>query len=353
MRIAQTMINKKPFGRLQTGEAIDEYTLSNEHGLFVRIITYGGIIRELHVPDRTGRLADVTLGLENLAGYEAGHPYFGCITGRIAGRLTHGKFSLEGKNYALAINNPPNHLHGGYAGLSHRVWTAEVADAEGASALRLSYISPDGEEGYPGTVSLAVTYSLTSTNSLVIAYEAVADRATPLSLTNHAYFNLGGEGSGRIDDHILQIFADDFVPTDENMTLLDRRERVAGRANDFTSPKRVGDALPGLWKNHGDNYFIRENPGWGLAPVARLVDPASGRVMDVASSERCLQFYTGVSLDGSLTGKSGTRYVPHSGLCLECQGYPNGINRPHLGNIVLPRAETYRQKTVYTFSVNR
>ena len=292
------------------------------YGLLLKVITYGGIVTQLHVPDRKGRTADVVLGFDNLEQYLAGHPYFGCITGRVAGRLTHGKFSIDGKAYSLAINDPPNHLHGGKNGFDKRVWHAEML-SDGKERLRLSYFSPDGEEGYPGNVQVSVAYSLTDANEFVIDYKAVSDQATPLNLTNHAYFNLRGEGSGRIDDHVLQIFADDYAPADETMTLLGRREPVAGLANDFTRAKRIGDALPDLWKNHGDVYFIRPDGGSALVPVARLFDPHSGRVMSITSTEPCLQLYTGVSLDGTLKGKSSRPYGPHTALCLECEGrYP-------------------------------
>jgi len=342
------MIQQRAFGKMPTGERIDEYILTNVHGLILKVITYGGIVTQLHVPDKNGRSADVVLGFDNLEQYLAGHPYFGCITGRVAGRLTCGQFSLEGINYSLAINNPPNHLHGGNTGFDKRIWRAEIISDE-KKRLRLSYLSPDGEEGYPGNVQVNVFYSLTDANEFVVEYEAVTDQATPLNLTNHSYFNLAGEGNGQIYDQVLQIFADDFAPADETMTLLDRRESVSGLANDFNRVKRIGDALPGLWKNHGDIYFIRRENS-KLAPVAKLFDPHSGRVMEISSTEPCLQLYTGVSLDGSLIGKSGRRYECHAALCLECEGYPNGVNAPQLGNIILRPSEKYHQKTVHTFS---
>jgi aldose 1-epimerase len=346
------MIEQRPFGTLPTGEAIEEFTLKNAQGVIVRIITFGGIITQLHVPDRAGSFADVVLGFNNLQEYAGGHPYFGCITGRIAGRLTRGKFSLDGRDYSLAINNEPNHLHGGNVGLDKRVWSAQTAAGPGGeSKLRLSYLSPDGEEGYPGNLAMTVVYALTEANELVIEYEATTDQATPISLTNHSYFNLAGKGSGHIDDHVLQIFSDEYAPADKQMTLSDRREPVAGQANDFTKPKRVGEALPGLWEHHGDNYFLRP-VATGLAPAAKVTDPASGRTLFITTTEPCLQFYTGAFLDSKQTGKAGKVYGPHAALCLECQRYPNAINKPEFGNIVLRPGETYRQKTIHAFSAS-
>jgi len=344
------MIQPREFGTLPSGERVDEYTLTNAQGLTLKVITYGGIVTQLHVPDRHGRMADVVLGFDNLEQYLAGHPYFGCITGRVAGRLTRGQFSLNGKEYTLARNDPPNHLHGGQVGFDKRLWRAEALAAN-ENRLRLSYHSPDGEEGYPGNVQVQVTYALTDTNEFVMEYAAVTDLPTPLNLTHHGYFNLRGEGSGPIADQVLQIFADDYAPADESMTLLGRREPVGGRPNDFTHARRIGPTLPGLWKNHGDVYFVRPAPDGNLAPVARLLDPHSGRVMAISSTAPCLQLYTGVSLDGTLIGKSGRPYSQHTALCLECEGYPDGINAPQLGNGILHPGATYRQTTVHTFTV--
>jgi aldose 1-epimerase len=344
------MIQKRTFGEIPSGERIDEYALTNKNGLCLKVITYGGIVTQLWVPDREGRLADVVLGFGNLEQYLAGHPYFGCITGRVAGRLTEGKFSIDGKGFQLAINDPPNHLHGGMVGFDKRIWSATVI-SEQESRLQLDYHSPDGEEGYPGNVHVSVFYTLTDANEFVVEYQAVTDKVTPLSLTNHSYFNLAGEGNGRIDDHVLQIFANEYAPADEAMTLLGHRESVAGLANDFILARRVGDAIPGLWKNHGDVYFTNAGKGSSPKPVAKLLNPINGRMMEIHSTEPCLQLYTGVSLDGTLTGKSGRSYGPHEAVCLECEGYPNGVNDPHLGNIILRPDETYRQTTIHKFSV--
>lgn len=342
------MITREKFGATPDGREIEEFHFQNSGGLSAKVITYGGIITQLNVPDKQGQLGDVVLGFDNLAQYLAGHPYFGCITGRVAGRLTRGTFTLDGKRHTLAINDPPNHLHGGNAGFDKRVWKPEVTGNGPKSKLRLSYFSPDGEEGYPGNVTTQVTYSLTDQNEFVVDYESSTDKATPLNLTSHSYFNLAGEGSGSVEDHELQIFADEYAPTDNGMTHLDIRKPVAGAGNDFSRPRRIGDMIPTLWKRHGDNYFVRGDAG--LKPVATLKDPKSGRKMEIFSTAPCVQFYTGVSLDGTLCGKSGRPYACHGGLCLECQSYPNGVNAPALGDIVLHPGQTYRQTTVHKFS---
>jgi aldose 1-epimerase len=343
-------IKSRPFGKLPTGESVEEFSLTNVNGLALKLITYGGIITELHVPDRRGVTADVVLGFNNLAGYLGSHPYFGVITGRVAGRITGGRFALDGKNYQLLLNDPPNHLHGGAVGFDKRLWRAEITHPHGAApGVKLTYHSPHGEEGYPGNVDVAVTYSLTDENEMVIRYHAVTDQPTPLSLTNHSYFNLAGEGSGTVENHVLQIQSAEIAQTDEQMTLLGARSPVAGKANDFTRAKRLGEAIPRLLNSHGDNYLLPHSTPKSLEPVARLQDPAGGRIMEVLTTENCLQLYTGASLNGALIGKSGHAYPRFGGLCLECQGYPDGVNHPELGDIILRPGETYRQTTIYRF----
>jgi len=345
------MISKEPFGNLPSGESVEQYTLKNAKGMIVKIITYGGIVTQVHAPDRAGKFADVTLGFGTLKQYTDGHPYFGCITGRVAGRITGGKFKLDGKDYSLVTNNGPNHLHGGLVGFDKRIWKATTSEDQSGSHLKLTYTSADGEEGYPGTLKVAVTYTLNDSNEFICEYEATTDKATPVCLTNHAYWNLAGEGSGRIDDHVLQIFSDEICPAGVEMTLKDVKQKVAGTPEDFREPKRVGDAIPKLWGNHGDNYFIRSTANQ-LHPVAKLTDPKSGRSMSISSTEPCLQFYSGKFLDPTKwIGKAGVPYVEHAALCLECQGYPNGVNHPELGDIILRPGQTYRQKTVHAFSI--
>ena len=347
-------MNSRSIGSLPSGETVEAYTLANAAGASVDVLTFGGIVTSLRMPDRHGRFADVVLGFTGLASYVAGHPYFGAIAGRIAGRVSGGRLVVEGRVYQLARNDGPNHLHGGHVGLDKRVWTARpMARVDGADSLQLTYRSPDGEEGYPGTMDLAVTYTLTATNELLVETEAKADRVTPLSLAHHSYFNLAGEGSGTIADHEVQICASEIIPVDDRLTLSGRRKPVAGSASDFTRPRRLGDALPQLFQAHGDFYLLREHPATPPAKpslVARVVEPRSGRVLEVHTDESGLQFYTGSALDGTQVGKSGRAYGPHAGLCLECQGYPDATIVPELGDILVHPGQAQRRTTRYAFS---
>jgi aldose 1-epimerase len=343
------------FGILPTGESVEAYTLTNSSGLSLQAITYGATVASLRAPDRYGDLGDVVLGFDDLESYVASHACLGAIAGRVAGRITGARFKLDGRAHELAANDPPNHLHGGLVGFNRRLWSATpISRNDGAASLQFSYHSPDGEEGYPGAVDVRVTYTLTDDNAFVMETQATTDRATPFSLTQHSYFNLAGEGSGTIEGHEVQILADDYAPTDERMTLLGRRESIAGQGNDFNKRRRLADALPHIFQAHGDLYFLspcnaKDSP---LQPrlAARVFEPVSGRMLTVSTTEDCLQFYTGASLDASLVGKSGRSYCRFAGLCLECEGYSDGANSPALGDIILRPGQLYRQTTVYAFS---
>lgn len=342
------------FGQLPTGETVQAWTLGNTAGASLQVVTFGGIVTHLRVPDRRGQLADVVLGFDTLAPYLAGHPYFGAIVGRVAGRITGGKFSLRGQSFQLALNDLPNHLHGGTVGFDKKLWTAAPQTREdGADAVQLTLQSPAEDEGYPGELRASVTFALTDRNEFIYETEVTSDRPTPASLTHHSYFNLAGEGADSVADHEVQIFADTFAPTDAAMTLLGRRSSVDGFSCDFRHPRRLGDALPDLLGSHGDLYFLGSSPQRANAPVpaARIKEPGSGRILEVRTTEDCLQFYTGISLDGSLRGKSGNSYGPHQGLCLECEGYPDAVNTPALGNILVQPGQPRRHTTVYAFSV--
>jgi aldose 1-epimerase len=334
------------FGRTPDGAEVGVYEITNASGASVRILDYGGVVQALRVPDRAGDLADVVLGGADLDFYLRRHPYMGCIVGRVAGRITRGDLRLQGREYRLAVNNAPNHLHGGVTGFDRRIWQAEP---DGEDTLVLRYRSPAGEENYPGNVDLMVSYRLTDAGELVIESEARADEPTPVSLTNHSYFNLAGEGSGPVDEQIVQICADHFVPTADDLTLTGVRAPVIAGSNDLRVPARFGDFVPHLHLQHGDNYLLPSAAPGELVTAARVRDPVSGRRLEVRTDESCLQFYTGAFLDGSFTGKSGVPYARYHGLCLECQGYPDGVTHPDLGEIVVTPGQPRRRTTVYAF----
>jgi len=345
-------ISSRTFGVLPAGQPVEAWTLTGRGGMVLEAITYGGIVTRLLAPDRNGSTGDVVLGFNDLDSYLGGHPYFGAITGRVAGRIADAAFTLDGSTYRLAQNDPPNHLHGGVEGFDKRLWSAAPVDREdGAPSLRLSYHSPDGEEGYPGNVHVTVTYTVTHHNEFLIETEAVSDRTTPLSLTHHSYFNLAGESSGSIADHRLEIFASEFVPVDEYLTATGRLESTSRHGNDFLVPRRMGDMISQLFQGHGDLYALPGRAGSKLRLAARLEDPASGRVMTVSTTEDYLQLYTGSYLNGARKGKSGVAYAPHAGVCLECEGYPDAANATRRDDILLHPGQIQRHATAYAFSV--
>jgi aldose 1-epimerase len=345
-------ISSRSFGVLPAGQTVEAWTLIGRGGLELEAITYGCIVTRLLAPDRDGNACDVVLGFDDLASYLGGHPYFGAITGRVAGRIADAAFTLDGINYPLARNDPPNHLHGGVVGFDKRHWHATPVDrSDGAPSLRLSYHSPEGEEGYPGNVRVAVTYTVTDQNEFLIESEAVSDRTTPLSLTHHSYFNLAGEFSGSIANHRLEIFASEFVPVDENLTATGRLEATSRHGNDFQTPRRIGDVIGQLYQGHGDLYALPKRNGSEMRMAARLEDPASGRVMRVSTTENYLQLYTGSQLNCSTKGKSGAVYARHAGICLECEGYPDAANAARRKDILLHPGRAQRHATAYAFSV--
>jgi len=294
----------------------------------------------------------VVLGFNDLDSYLAVHPYFGAITGRVAGRIANAAFTLAGRTYRLARNDPPNHLHGGIEGFDKRLWKATPVDREdGAPSLRLSYDSPDGEEGYPGNVQVAVTYMVTNENEFLIESEAVSDRTTPLSLTHHSYFNLAGESSGSIADHRLEIFASEFVPVDENLIATGRVESTGLHGSNFETPRRIGDAIGHLFQGHGDLYALPKRNGSEMRLAARLEDAPSGRVMTVSTTQDYLQLYTGSHLSCSSKGKSGAVYGRHAGICLECEGYPDAANAARREGTLLRPGQTQRHAAAYAFSI--
>jgi aldose 1-epimerase len=342
------------FGSLPDGNPVEAWTLFGRGGLVLEMITYGATVTRLLVPDRNGHLTDVVLGFNDLDSYLTGRAYFGAMIGRVAGRITGARFNLDGRTYKLTQNDAPNHLHGGEEGFDKKAWTATpVKNAGGAPAVRLTYRSPDGEEGYPGEVNVAVTYTITDDNIFLVEVEASADRPTPFCPTHHSYFNLAGEAAGSILDHELQIYSDEFILTSENMTFLGEVGPVTSQNNDFRQSRILRDAIPLLFKNHGDLYCIRSvscnGPNLRPQKVARLAHPRSGRVLEVSTTETHLQLYTGAFLDGSLIGKSGAPYRQYAGICLECENYPDGVNAPSLGDIILHPGTTRREIMAYAF----
>jgi len=335
------------FGNLPTGEAVDLYTLTNSAGNYVKITNYGAILTSICVPDCEEDLGDVVLGFDNLDGYLAGHPYFGAICGRIAGRITNSQFTLGGKTYKLLANDGPNHLHGGETGFDKVLWKAEYDNEK--EKLILKHTSPHMDEGYPGELQVQVAYAWSDENELSIELEITTDQETIVNLTNHSYFNL----SGSIDvlGHILQIEADEYAPTDENMTLLGKKVSVARTANDFRNGVVIGDQIKGIYKEHGDTYFCRGGRQENPRKVASVYEPICGRTLEVLTTEPVVQFYSGMGLDGSIKGKEGKTYEKFGAFCLETQEYADAINAPHMGNYTLKPNEFFRSTTIYRFGV--
>lgn len=339
------------FGETADRQAVQRYTLTNANGMMARLITYGATLTELHVPDAEGQLADVVLGFDDLASYETKSPYFGCTTGRVANRIAYGKFTLDGVTYELAANNGEHHLHGGEKGLDNVVWSVASSEASGDSAyVQFAYSSPDMEEGYPGKLDIVVTYTLTDANVLRIDYEARTDRATPVNLTHHSYFNLAGQGSGTILDHVLQLDASKYTPADETLIPTGAIDPVAGTPFDFTTPTPIGARIADVEGGYDLNYVLDDFGSEDLHRAATLRDLASGRVMAIYTDQPGIQFYSGNFLDGTLTGKGGTTYVQHGGLCLETQYFPNSINQPSFPSVVLLPGEVYRHAIEHRFS---
>ena len=347
-------VTRAPFGKTADGKAVEMFTLTNANGVEVRAITYGAIVTSIRVPDRAGAMADVVLGFDRLDGYLGTHPYFGTIVGRYGNRIAGGKFTLDGKTYTLATNNGPNHLHGGKVGFDKAVWTGAAA-APGARVV-LTHTSPDGDEGYPGTLKATVTYTLTDHNELVVDYLATTDKATPINLTQHTYFNLAGTGD--ILGHELTLHADRYTPVDATLIPTGELAPVAGTPFDFRKPTPVGARIDGAHEQlkHGGGYdhnFVLNGKAGELRPAARLADPKSGRTLDVSTTEPGVQFYSGNFLDGTLKGKSGQVYQRRAGLCLETQHYPDSPNKPQFPSSILRPGQEYRTKTVFRFGVVR
>jgi aldose 1-epimerase len=339
------------------GKPIELVTLKNSHGMEVQAITYGAIITSIKVPDRSGKIADVALGFDRPEQYwaEPFPPYFGAIVGRYGNRIAKGKFAIGGKTYTLATNNGANHLHGGNKGFDKQVWSVETKETPQGSSAIFSRTSADGEEGYPGTLQARVTYTLTEKNELIVDYHATTDKATPVNLTQHSYFNLAGEGTGTILNHELTVDADRYTPVDDTLIPTGELAPVQGTPFDFRKATAIGaridQANPQLKNGKGyDHNWVLTRKGAGLQHAAQLRDPKSGRTLDIATTEPGLQFYSGNFLDGTIKGKGGHVYVLRSGLCLETQHYPDSPNKPSFPSTILQPGKTYASKTVFTFS---
>ena len=350
-------IEKKPFGRTG-GEAVDLYTLTNSHCMEVSIITYGGIVQSLLVPDSDGRVRNVVLGYDNLKDYvENNSPYFGAIIGRYANRIAGGKFTLDGVTYELPQNNGPNTLHGGTKGFDKRIWGAREVSSSKTVGLELSYTSADGEQGFPGKLEVGVEYTLTEDNALRIDFEATTNKPTVVNLTNHSYFNLGGEGTGTIYDHKLEINANAYTPVDPTLIPTGRIASVEDTPFDFREPMKIGARIrashPQIVIGHGyDHNFVLNRPGRaGLVRAARATDPDTGRVLEILTTEPGLQFYSGNFLDGTLVGTGGEVYRQSDGFALETQHFPDSPNQPKFPSTVLRPGERFDSTTVFEFSI--
>jgi aldose 1-epimerase len=346
-------VTRASFGAI-SGQPVDIFTLRNANGIEIKATNYGGIITSIVVPDRNGRPGDIVLGFDDLQAYVKDSPYFGAIVGRYGNRIAKGHFALDGHTYTLAVNNGPNHLHGGLKGFDKVIWHAEPL--AGSTGLVLSRRSPDGEEGYPGNLDVRVTYRLTDDNRLVIDYHATTDKATPVNLTQHSYFNLAGEGD--VLGHELTIDADRYTPVDANLIPTGELAPVEGTPFDFRKSTAIGARIdtPNLQlKNAGgyDHNWVLNRKGTGLQLAARVVEPKTGRTLEVSTTQPGLQFYSGNFLDGTLKGKGGRVYVKHAGLCLETQHFPDSPNHPDFPSTILRPGEQYDTQTVFRFGVQK
>ena len=348
-------IIRKSFGALPDGLDVDLYLLTNDNGMGASITTYGGIVTSLTAPDRDGGFADVVLGFDDLEGYLAGHPYIGAIVGRYGNRIAGGSFRIGDETYVLARNNNGNHLHGGISGFDKSLWSAQLQSIPDGPRLRLTHVSADGEEGYPGRLDVTVDYILTHENELRIDYRATTDKTTHVNLTNHSYFNLAGPGGDDILGHEVLINADHFTPIDDGLIPTGEMRDVAGTPMDLRAPVAIGERIDSddeqLRFGCGyDHNWVLKKTDTDLSFAARVFEPTSGRVMEVLTSEPGVQFYTANFLDGSITGKGGVVYGRRCALCLETQHFPDSPNKPAFPTTVLRPGEVYESSTVYRFS---
>lgn len=355
-------VTHKPFGTTNDGHAASVYTLTNANGMEVRATNYGGIILSLRVPDRNHKIEDVVLGFDSLSAYIASSPYFGALIGRYGNRIADGRFTLDGQTYTLAKNNGPNSLHGGIKGFDKVVWNAEPFEKQDSVGLVFTYTSPASEEGYPGALKATVTYTLTDSNEIILDYKATTDKATPVNLTQHSYFNLAGDGEGDILGHVVTIDADKFTPVDSTLIPTGELRDVSGTPFDFRNATAIGarinqnDEQLRFGKGYDHNFVLRkdsagkDSAGNDMTLAATVYEPTSGRVMQVYTTEPGLQFYSGNFLDGTLTGKNGVVYKHRSGFAMETQHFPNSPNQPNFPSTILRPGEQYHSRTIYKFS---
>lgn len=348
-------ITKADFGKTKDGTAVDIYTITNNSGVEAKIMTYGATVVSLKVPDRDGKLDDVVLGFDNVGDYEEKSPYFGCIVGRYGNRIGKGKFTLDEKDYTLAVNNGENHLHGGLKGFDKVVWKAEPFENSDGAELKMHYVSKDMEEGYPGNLDVTVTYTLTNDNELKIDYLATTDKPTVCNLTNHSYFNLAGQGLGDNLGHELMLNADNFTPVDSTLITTGEIAPVSGTPMDFTTPTAIGKRIDGDYEQlkFGGGYdhnWVLNRDGEGMTLAATVYEPTTGRFMEVHTLKPGIQFYAGNFLDGTFAGKEGRVYKHRYAFCLETQHYPDSPNRPEFPSVVLRPGEEYKTSTIYKFS---
>ncbi len=351
--VMRASVETSVFGKLDDGTEIQMYTLKNRTGAYAKVITYGATVTELWVPDRNGQLGDVVLGFDNLKDYLGPHPHFGGVIGRFANRIAKGKFTLDGRQYTLAINNGPNTLHGGNVGFDRRVWKAEPIEYANAAGVRMTYISADGEEGFPGRLTVTVEYTLTPENSLKITYAASTDKPTIVNLTNHSYFNLAGAGDVLKDE--LEMNADSYTPVDATLIPTGEIKSVRGTPLDFTKPTSIGARSTPLDPKTGAydfNYVVNGKQG-ELRLAARVSDPRNGRIMEVWTTEPGVQLYTAIGLDGSIVGKRGVAYPKFGAVCLETQHYPDSINHPNFPSTILRPGSIFQSQTIYKFSTQK
>ena len=350
-------VSRTPFGQLPDGRPVELVTLANRHGIEVRAMTYGAIITSIRTPDRDGTPADIVLGFDSLGGYLAGSPYFGAVVGRYANRIAGGRFTLDGVTYKLARNNGPNTLHGGVRGFDKVLWTAQPFHTDSTAGVVFQYDSHDGEEGYPGTLHVQVTYTLTDGNQLEIAYDATTDKATPINLSQHTYWNLHGDGHGAILDQVLTLNASAYTPVDSTLIPTGQIAPVDGTPFDFRQPTAIGARIEQtneqlrFGRGYDHNWVLDRN-GAEFVNAARLEDPTTGRRLDIRTSEPGIQFYSGNFLDGTIKGKNGQVYAHRTGLCLETQHFPDSPNHANFPSTILRPGERYQSRTTIAFSTN-